>query len=74
MWYIFFYFDYNSETDVQPKKMVYTFGKKKKATAVAICKQGNGLIKVNGRPIDLVQPELLRYKIYEPILTLGKDK
>jgi len=58
----------------QPKKSIYTFGKKKKAIAVAICKQGSGLIRVNGRPIDLIQPELLRYKIYEPILTLGKDK
>ena len=56
------------------KKVVHTFGKKKKATAVAVCKPGNGLIKVNGRPLDLVQPELLKHKLYEPILILGKER
>ncbi|KMU89998.1 40S ribosomal protein S16 [Coccidioides immitis H538.4] len=41
---------------------VQCFGKKKTATAVAHCKQGRGLIKVNGQPISLVQPEILRFK------------
>lgn len=53
---------------------VQCFGKKKTATAVAHCKQGQGLIKVNGQPISLVQPEILRFKVYEPILILGLDK
>ena len=35
----------------------------KTATAVAHCKQGNGLIKVNGKPLHLVQPATLRYKV-----------
>ena len=35
----------------------------KTATAVAHCKQGNGLIKVNGRPLDLVEPVILRAKV-----------
>lgn len=58
----------------QLKKIVHSFGKKKKATAVAVCKPGNGLIKVNGRPLELVQPEILRFKLYEPILILGKER
>lgn len=29
---------------------------------------------MNGCPIELVQPELLRYKVFEPILLLGRDK
>jgi small subunit ribosomal protein S16e len=53
---------------------VQTFGRKKTATAVAHCKSGKGMIRVNGSPIDLVQPEILRYKVYEPILVVGKDK
>ncbi|KAL7753361.1 40S ribosomal protein S16 [Sorochytrium milnesiophthora] len=53
---------------------VQTFGRKKTATAVAHCKRGKGMIRINGSPIDLVQPEILRYKVYEPILLLGKDK
>ncbi|KAK9382614.1 40S ribosomal protein uS9 [Kockiozyma suomiensis] len=53
---------------------VQTFGKKKSATAVAYAKAGKGLLKVNGSPIQLVQPEILRFKVYEPLLIVGLDK
>jgi len=53
---------------------VQTFGKKKTATAVAFCKTGKGLIKVNGSPLNLVVPEILRFKVYEPLLVIGLDK
>ncbi|XP_031572794.1 40S ribosomal protein S16-like [Actinia tenebrosa] len=53
---------------------VQVFGRKKTATAVAFCKRGNGLIKVNGVPLDLVEPATLRYKVQEPILLLGKER
>ena len=32
------------------------------------------LIKINGTPIELIQPEILRYKVFEPILLLGRAK
>ena len=35
----------------------------KTAIAVAYCKRGRGLIKINGVPIELVQPEALQYKV-----------
>ena len=38
--------------------------------AVSYCKKGRGLIKINGCPIELVEPEILRYKVFEPILLL----
>ena len=53
---------------------VQTFGRKKTATAVAHCKRGNGLIKINGSPLNLVQPDILKVKIYEPLLLLGTEK
>ncbi|QKX60678.1 uncharacterized protein TRUGW13939_07824 [Talaromyces rugulosus] len=53
---------------------VQCFGKKKTATAVAHCKQGKGLVKVNGQPLQLVKPEVLRFKVYEPLLIVGLDK
>ncbi|CAB0033726.1 unnamed protein product [Trichogramma brassicae] len=53
---------------------VQVFGRKKTATAVAYCKRGSGLLKVNGRPLELVEPKMLQYKLQEPILLLGKDK
>lgn len=54
--------------------LTQTFGKKKSATAVAHVKAGKGLIKVNGSPITLVQPEILRFKVYEPLTLVGLDK
>jgi small subunit ribosomal protein S16e len=50
------------------------YDRKKTATAVAFAKQGRGLIKVNGQPIELVQPEQLRLKVFEPVLILGQEK
>ncbi|EPT03861.1 hypothetical protein FOMPIDRAFT_1022053 [Fomitopsis schrenkii] len=54
-------------------KAVQTFGKKKTATAVAHAKEGRGLIHLNGSPISLVQPEILRLKVYEPVLVAGEE-
>ena len=53
------------------KRSVQTFGRKRSAVAVAHCKAGRGLIKINGCPIELVEPEVLRFKVFEPILLLG---
>ena len=53
---------------------VQTFGRKKTSTAVAYCKKGSGMIKVNGCPISLLQPEILRLKTFEPVLLLGAEK
>nr|DAD44158.1 TPA_asm: hypothetical protein HUJ06_002388 [Nelumbo nucifera] len=36
------------------------------------CWQPWGLIKINGCPIELVKLEILRYKVFEPILLLGR--
>merc|ERR1712198_659218 len=51
---------------------VQVYGRKKTATAVAHCNRGNGLIKVNGRPLELIEPKTLQYKLIEPVLLLGK--
>merc|ERR1711915_553436 len=58
----------------EPIQSVQVFGRKKTATAVAYCKRGKGLIKVNGRPLELVEPRALQFKLQEPILLLGKDR
>lgn len=50
------------------------YHRKKTATAVAFAKQGRGLIKVNGQPIELIQPESMRLKVFEPVLVVGQDK
>mmetsp|Transcript_19867 Transcript_19867/g.32970 ORF Transcript_19867/g.32970 Transcript_19867/m.32970 type:complete len:144 (+) Transcript_19867:75-506(+) len=53
---------------------VQVFGRKKTATACAFAKQGRGLIKVNGQPIENIEPEQLRLKVFEPVLIVGQDK
>jgi small subunit ribosomal protein S16e len=46
----------------------------KNSVAVAHCKRGKGEIRLNGSPLDLVQPETLRWKVMEPVLLLGKQR
>ncbi|CAO3694921.1 unnamed protein product [Umbelopsis ramanniana] len=53
---------------------VQTFGRKKTATAVAHCKRGKGLIRVNGSPLDLLEPEIMKFKVYEVVLLLGQER
>merc|ERR1712021_188656 len=58
-------------------RQVRTFGRKKNATAVALVqgvdkgtdgrKGGQGVIRVNGKPLQLIEPESMRMKVYEPI-------
>ena len=57
----------------EPVQSVQTFGRKKTATAVAYCKRGKGIVRVNGRPLEQVEPKPLQFKLQEPILLLGKD-
>ncbi|WFD34657.1 40S ribosomal protein S16 [Malassezia cuniculi] len=63
-----------SEVKDAPVPFVSCFGKKKTATAVAHAKEGKGLLRINGQPITLIQPEALRWKVYEPVLVVGADK
>lgn len=37
------------------------------ATAVALCKEGKGVLRVNGQPIGLTEPRILAFKVYEPV-------
>ena len=55
-------------------KQVQCFGRKKNATAVAHCTTGTGFIKVNGKPLQLLEPVSLRLKVWEPIFLLGAQR
>ena len=41
---------------------------------LAHCKRGKGILRINGNPIELLEPEALRHKIFEPVLLVGADK
>jgi len=49
-----------------------TSGKKKTAIARATVSEGQGRVRVNSRPVELVEPELARLKMLEPF-RIGDD-
>jgi small subunit ribosomal protein S9 len=49
------------------KKIVNTSGKRKTAIARATVQKGKGLIRINKKPVELYEPEIARWKIFEPI-------
>ena len=52
-------------------KNINTSGKRKRAIARATLKQGSGLIRVNGIPIDFVESNMSRLKLQEPLILAG---
>lgn len=49
------------------------FGQRKMTTAMAGFKHGSGLMEVNRRPLEMMEPCTLHYKLLEPVLLLGKE-
>lgn len=55
-------------------QLAQCFGRKKNSVAVASVTAGKGVLRVNGSPIELLEPQALRAKVLEPILLLGLAK
>lgn len=53
------------------KDLIHASGKRKKAIARAVIKQGKGNIRINRVLLDNYQPELGRLKIMEPLQLAG---
>ncbi len=51
--------------------VILTTGKRKAAIARATVRKGMGLVRFNDRPLELVEPEIVRQKIQEPLLMAG---
>ena len=47
-------------------------GKRKTAIARATVTKGTGVIRVNSRPVEIMEPELARLKVLEPLKLAGK--
>lgn len=47
-------------------KIVNTSGKRKTAIARATVRPGSGRVRINKKPLELIEPELIRLKIMEP--------
>ena len=48
-----------------------TSGKKKTAVARATVREGEGRVRINSQPVELVEPEISRLKMLEPFRIAG---
>jgi small subunit ribosomal protein S9 len=51
--------------------VILATGKRKTAIARATLQKGNGQVRINRRPLEILEPELVRLKIQEPLLMVG---
>ena len=57
----------------EKKKVLVVSGKRKTAVARAVVRPGAGRIRVNRTPIEILEPEIARAKIMEPLLQAGES-
>ena len=50
-----------------------TSGKKKTAIARATVSEGEGRVRINSQPVELVEPEMAQLKMLEPFRIAGDD-
>ena len=53
-------------------KNINTSGKRKRAIARAVIRQGNGTVRINKVPLEFVQPRMSRLKLKEPLILAGE--
>jgi small subunit ribosomal protein S9 len=54
-------------------KPVMTSGKRKMAVARANTRKGEGRVRVNKVPIEIITPELCRQRMQEPLILAGEE-
>ena len=54
-------------TKVKVKKIINQVGKRKTAIARVTVKEGKGTVRINKKPLELLEPEVVRTKISEPL-------
>jgi small subunit ribosomal protein S9 len=52
------------------KRLVLASGKRKTAIARATIRSGKGRVRINQVPVELLTPEVVRFKVMEPLLLL----
>jgi len=55
------------------KKVLVVSGKRKTAVARAVVRPGIGRVRINLTPVEILEPEIAREKIMEPLLQAGED-
>jgi small subunit ribosomal protein S9 len=52
-------------------KIIHASGKRKTAIARATLKEGNGSVRINGKSLEFIEPEMFKHKISEPLILSG---
>jgi small subunit ribosomal protein S9 len=55
------------------KKVLVVSGRRKTAIARAVIKIGGGRVRINMVPVEILEPEIAREKIMEPLRQAGED-
>jgi small subunit ribosomal protein S9 len=53
------------------KKLIFTVGKRKRSVARATLRKGSGIVKVNSKLTELIEPEMIRLRVQEPLILAG---
>jgi len=53
-------------------RIIQTAGKRKSAVARATIKEGKGRVRVNYKPVEILEPEIARFTIIEPLVLAGE--
>lgn len=54
-------------------KVIQTAGKRKTAIARATIREGKGRVRINHKPVEIIEPEIARFTIMEPLVLAGDE-
>jgi small subunit ribosomal protein S9 len=54
-------------------RVVVSTGKRKTSLAKATFKNGSGRVRISGKPLEILQPEVARMRIMEPLILFGEN-
>jgi small subunit ribosomal protein S9 len=60
-----------TEAPKKRTKVMITVGKRKKAVARAVVREGKGKIRINSRLLDSISPRYVRMRVREPVMLAG---
>lgn len=55
------------------KKIVTASGKRKTAVARVTIKPGVGRVRINNVPVEILEPQIARFKVMEPLLQINPE-
>ena len=53
------------------RKIMIVIGKRKKSVARAFVTEGTGRVRINSRPVEVIQPRYIQMRMMEPVMLAG---